>query len=403
MQQKMLKEVSGDIKSDMKLTADTDWLLKGVVKVHSGATLTIEKGTTVYGDKDSLATLVIKQGAKIDAAGTKDEPIVFTSKQPAGQRASGDWGGLIVLGNAPINTPGGKGIVEGLTTDESYGGNVADDDSGRIQYVRIEFSGILLSPDNEVNGLTLAGVGSKTKVDHVMVKQTLDDCFEFFGGTVNAKYLVCDRNGDDGFDMDKGYVGKLQFLFLQQTPNHAEDDNGLEVDNNDKDHTLTPVTSPTVYNVTLCGQKMNLAKQQYGLLWRRGAKGTLGNLIATGFEAGIDLRDKEYGLTLKSGIFFDNAPEVVAYAEDGTNTDTQKNDDYGFDERKWFNDETSNKQTDPKLGNCFAETPDPLPASEIAGATPPSDGFFSDAKYVGAFKDKGDDWMTGKWVDWSQN
>jgi hypothetical protein len=148
---------------------------------------------------------------------------------------------------------------------------------------------------------------------------------------------------------------------------------------------------------------MDPPKQQCGILWRRGAKGTLGNVIATGFEAGIDMRDKEHGLVLKNGIFFGNAPENVAYAEDGSNTDTQKDDDAAFDERKWFTNETSNKQTDPMLGNCFGDVPDPLPAAEIPGGAAPNDGFFADAKYVGAFRDKSDNWMTGKWIDWAQN
>src|SRR5262249_14388090 len=155
-----------------------DYLLKGIIQVKAGATLTIDPCTKIMGEKVSLGTLVIEPGAKIMAEGKVDQPIVFTSQGEPGDRAAGDWGGLIVLGKAPINVPGGVANVEGILGEGTqYGGNAADDSSGIIKYVRIEFSGVQLSPNNEINGLTLAGVGSKTTIDYVMVHQTLDDCF----------------------------------------------------------------------------------------------------------------------------------------------------------------------------------------------------------------------------------
>ena len=138
-------------------------------------------------------------------------------------KRAGDWGGVVILGNAPVNYPGGKGNIEGILTTASgtqYGGADPEDNSGVLRYIRIEYAGVVLSPDNEVNGLTFGGVGRGTKVDHIQVRQALDDCFEFFGGTVDAHHLICQYNQDDGFDTDNGYSGRLQFLVLQQDPAH---------------------------------------------------------------------------------------------------------------------------------------------------------------------------------------
>ncbi|WP_438014003.1 hypothetical protein WMF18_24115 [Sorangium sp. So ce315] len=396
-------EVIEAIEADTTWSADSCYLMKGTLFVEEGATLTIEPGTTIMGDKESLATLVVMPGAKINARGTADRPIVFTSQSPKGERAAGDWGGVMLLGNAPVNVPGGKAEVEGIVGVE-YGGDVEDDDSGVLEYVRIEFSGILLSQDNEVNGLTLAGVGSRTTVDHVMVHHTLDDCFEFFGGTVNAKHLLCAQNGDDAFDWDLGYVGKLQFLALQQDPTVADETNGFEGDNDAEGSGNTPVSEPTIYNVTLCGKNKDVDKQQYGMLLRRGTKAQLFNAIVTGFEAGLDLRNESTEVELASSIFFGNVVANIAYEETDTNKSTEStlddDDDGGLDEVAWFEGEATNSVEDPQLADCFAATPDFRPAATLTenAATPPDDGFFDpEATYIGAFK-ADDTWATGAWV-----
>lgn len=398
-------EISGAITEDMALSADESYVLIGIVTVEDGATLTIPAGTTIFGDKATTGTLVVKQGGRIDAQGTKDEPIVFTSQLPAGQRAAGDWGGVILLGRAPINEAGGSASIEGLTTDETYGGTDAADSSGILRYVRIEFSGIEISPDNEINGLTMGGVGNGTTIDHVQVRHTLDDCFEFFGGTVNASHLVCYRNADDAFDFDEGYVGNLQFLFAQAKPGEPSDANGFESDNDSTTPTVTPRTNPTIYNVTLCGQNGDSADQQYGFLFRRGFMATIGNAIVSGWEAGVDVRDApDTDVTISSSVFFGNTVNNIAYAEDGSNEDTEEDDDGGLDEVDWFNSATGTSVADPGLADCFAATPDPRPAAEIAGETPAGDAFFdTSATHVGAFKDATDDWMTGEWVSWTAN
>lgn len=383
--------LSGEINSDTTLTADKCWLLKGIVMVNAPAKLTIEPGTTVMGEQASLGTLVVEPGAQLLADGAADLPIVFTSEKEPGSRAPGDWGGVILLGKAPINVPGGTAVVEGITGDGTmYGGDDASDNSGVLRYVRIEFSGVQLSANNEVNGLTLAGVGDGTTVEYVMVHDTLDDCFEFFGGTVNAKHLVCAFNQDDGFDWDFGYAGKLQFLALAQDPLFEDDTNGFEGDNDANASTNEPISSPTIYNATLCGKNAPIdgPKKQMGMLLRRSTKGTIRNTIVTGFEWCADLRDPATAPVLESSICFGNTLLNVGEQQ----------------EIDWFMAGAKNAETDPKIGGCFAAKPDWTPEATLTenAATPPNDGFFdAGANYIGAFA-VGENWAKGKWVSFDR-
>jgi hypothetical protein len=406
---KPVEDFEGPVTADRALTADKDWLMKGLVYVEPGATLTIEPGTKIMGEKASLGTLVVKPGARIVADGTADAPIVFTSQAEPGDRAAGDWGGVVILGRAPINVPEGSAEIEGIIDPgggTNYGGDAPTESSGTIRYVRIEFSGIEISTDNEINGLTFGGVGSGTIVDYVQVRSTLDDCFEFFGGTVNAKHLVCTYNQDDGFDWDFGWTGKLQFVALQQDPSVADDTNGFEGDN-DADASLNaPLSEPTIYNATLCGKNTDVDKQQYGMLLRRSTRAHIKNTIVTGFEAGVDVRDATTDVDLTHSIFFGNVVHNVAYAEDASNDSTEKDDDAAFDERAWFLAGTGNLETDPGLPGCFTPgAPNFLPAVTLGdgAATPPNDGFFdASATYIGAFKSD-DTWATGAWLAYEPN
>ena len=406
------EELAGDLTESQTLTSDRTWILNGPVHVKAGATLTIEAGTTIKGTKSpAVGLLVIEPGAKIEAVGTADAPIVFTSLAEPGDRTAGDWGGVVVLGKAPINVPGGTANVEGIEVSPAttYGGSDPADSSGTLRYVRIEFSGSELSPDNEINGLTFAGVGSGTAVDHIMVHQTLDDCFELFGGTVDAKYLVCANNGDDGFDWDFGYQGRLQFLALRQDPNIADDANGFEGDNDGDGSTNAPISEPTIYNVTLCGKGADLDKQQYGMLLRRSTKAHVANAIVTGFEAGLDVRNADTDVSVKTSVFFGNVVANVAYDETITDEAMKGlptyDDDGGFDEVAEVMDPTNgNFEMDPGLDGCWADVIDFTPAATIPGGTaPPDDGFFDPtATFIGAFE-AGDDWTAGAWVSFAVN
>jgi hypothetical protein len=333
----------------------------------------------------------VQPGARLIADGKRDAPIVFTSARPRAERAPGDWGGLILLGRAPTNaqTP----VIEGIVQGGDYGGTDEEDSSGVLRFVRIEYSGTRLGPNNEINGLTLGGVGRKTLIDFVQVRQTTDDCFEFFGGTVDARHLVCQGNGDDGFDFDNGYRGRLQFLVSQQDPAVADETNGIEGDNDSQGSARTPVSEPTIFNATLCGR-------------RRSARAHIHNVLAMGFEAGLDVRDARTQLELTHTWFWGNHARPVAYEENGSNITTQQDDDMGLDEARWFLDgDRNNAVQDPMLGDCFErERLDVRPSLPLDRSTrrPPDDGFFdSQATYLGAFRDRGDDWATGAWAVWS--
>lgn len=258
-----VKEVTleGNITSDMTLNAVDKNYMKGFVYVKSGATLTIEAGSVIKGVSvaagEKAASLIIEPGAKIIAEGTADKPIVFTSDKPAGQRVTGDWGGLIICGNARVNRvnrptiEGGPNTEYGNTTSDEFNG----ESSGILKYVRIEFAGYPLEPDKEINGLTFGGVGSGTQVEFVQVSYSNDDSYEWFGGTVNAKHLIAYKGWDDDFDTDYGYTGNLQFLLSVRDKNIADtsDSNGFESDNDGDGSSNTPFTRPVFSNVTLVG------------------------------------------------------------------------------------------------------------------------------------------------------
>ncbi len=255
------KEVSSAITTSTTWTADNQYILKGNIYVQSGAELTIEPGTVIFGDKVTKGALIVSRGAKIHATGTATAPIVFTSSAPTGFRNYGDWGGVVILGKAQNNQSENQQIegISAPTGDNGlYGGTADDDNSGEFQYVRIEFAGIALSTDNELNGLTMGSVGSATKIDHVQVSYSGDDSFEWFGGKVNATHLIAYRGWDDDFDTDFGYSGYNQFLVAFRDPNIADKSgsNGFESDNNAQGDTKTPLTSATFANVTFFGPYM---------------------------------------------------------------------------------------------------------------------------------------------------
>ncbi|MDD2799633.1 MAG: hypothetical protein PHV20_13665 [Bacteroidales bacterium] len=256
-----VNEVSGEITTNTTWSKSDTVLLKGFVYVTSGATLTIEAGTIVKGDKATKGTLIIERGAKIMAEGTASNPIVFTSAQPKGQRDYGDWGGLVICGKAKVNATAGQAQVEGGPRS-LYGGQDDADNSGIIKYVRIEFCGYPLELNKEINGLTLGGVGSATTIDYVQVSYSGDDSYEWFGGTVNCRHLIAYKGWDDEFDTDFGYTGKLQYLLGIRDPQHADTSasNGFESDNDGTGSTNPPITAATFSNVTLIGPFTGISK-----------------------------------------------------------------------------------------------------------------------------------------------
>jgi len=299
-------EVKGDIKTNTTWTADKIYQLKGYVYVTDGATLTIEPGTIIKGDKATKATLVITRGSKINATGTVDKPIVFTSGVDAGARREGDWGGLILLGKAPHNKGINNKIEGGLTPtaggDEAkyiqFGGTDAADNSGTLKYVRVEYAGIPFSIDNEINGITFGAVGSGTTVEYVEVYRSGDDAFEWFGGSVNAKHILAIGTWDDDFDTDNGYSGKIQFALAQRFPLVADQSgsNGFESDNDPNGTNDAPQTSATFSNITVVGPLSSATTNingfyQHAAQIRRNSSISTFNSIFTGFPDGIYIDD----------------------------------------------------------------------------------------------------------------
>lgn len=288
--------LEGDITTNTTLDATKVYLLKGFVYVKNGATLTIPAGTVIRGDKVSKATLIITKGAKLNANGESGKPVVFTSNQSAGDRDYGDWGGIIVLGKATMNATGGTGTIEGgvnnSSNDGEYGGNDDADNSGSITFVRVEFPGIAFQPNNEINGVTLGGVGTGTTIHHLQVSYSGDDAIEWFGGAVNCKYLITYRTFDDDYDCDAGYHGNVQFGFTLRDPNIADasGSNGFEIDNDGSGSANTPITAPTFSNITLLGPKAtnstfdNLYKR--AAHHRRNSQLSIFNSVLVGYPIG---------------------------------------------------------------------------------------------------------------------
>jgi hypothetical protein len=312
--------VSGDITTNTTWTADKIYNLRGFVYVTNGATLTIEPGTIIKGDKSSKSTLVITRGAKINAVGTADKPIVFTSGVTAGGRSSGDWGGIILLGKAPINPTAGVASIEGGLDAKGdaakyiqYGGTDGNDNSGVIKYVRIEYAGIPFTPDNEINGLTLGGVGAGTTLDYIEVYRSGDDAFEWFGGNVNAKHLLAIGSVDDDFDTDFGFSGKIQFGLSQRAQVVADfsGSNGFESDNDGAGSNNAPQTSAMFSNMTIVGPMLaaNLTNNNT-------------SNINANFQHAIQIR-RNSSISAVNSLFL-NYTEGVYY-DDGTGTAASSN------------------------------------------------------------------------------
>lgn len=291
--------LQGNITQNTVLNANTHYILKGQVYVKNNATLTIPAGTTIYAEKNDTAekktVLVVTRGAKIFINGTADQPVVFTSN--AAVKAQGDWGALVILGSAPTNVTQGNAMGLPVSADTQYGGTNSADNSGSITYLRIEYAGGINPPAEDewivdkVAGLSLNGVGSGTKIDNVMVEHSNDDGFQFVGGTVNATHLIGYNNGDDDFDIDLGYTGKLQFLisYRTQASSQALRANGIESYTDQVPTTNPPISRPVISNVTIIGPqgdetvKSNLNQAVY---IRKGTEFALRNSIIAEYPQG---------------------------------------------------------------------------------------------------------------------
>ncbi len=271
---------SSSITGNVVLVKTTKYLMKGFNYVRDGGSITIPAGTVIIGAFDSKGTLIIERGGKIFANGTVDAPVIFTSQKPIGQRAAGDWGGVIILGRATINTSTGASTAEiegfGPGLGPVYGGNDDNDNSGIFRFVRIEFPGVNLTgiSGNEINGLTMGGVGRGTVIEYVQVSYSGDDSFEWFGGTVNCNHLIAYKGLDDDWDCDNGFRGRVQYGLSVRDKDLADisSSNGFEIDNNNNtpSNTNGPRTRPFFSNMTVVGP-FETTSTPVNSLYQRGA------------------------------------------------------------------------------------------------------------------------------------
>jgi hypothetical protein len=391
-----LCNITGTITEDLTLANDgTIFQLQGPVFVGddtSETVLTIEPGVTVVADPATTETtfLTVRRNAKLMAEGTKDAPVVFTPAAEEGTRQRGMWGGLIINGNAPLNT-GSEAEGEGNTG--KYGGDDPDDSSGTLKYVRVEFAGDLITSENELNGIAFQGVGRGTVIDYVQVHMNSDDGVEFFGGTAEAKHLVLTGIGDDSIDWADGWQGKIQFAVVEQYDDKA--DRGIEADNVSDNPDATPRSQPTLSNITLIGGD----EGDTGVLIRRGSAGNFYNFIVTDFaSACIDLDDPA---TYESGWDasaddYSGELTMVNSIIDGCATAFDEDDegdganDEPFTVQEWFEAQAGNQQTDPELDGYTPQSGSPAMADSVQ---PEGDSFFEQVDFIGGVGSE--DWTAG--------
>lgn len=412
----------------LTLTSDIEWRLEGGVFIgddENDFTLEIEPGTTIYGDSATDGFLVIQRGAKIDAQGTANDPIVFTSAQAEGSRGRGDWGGLIINGRsttnvcddtADCNIPGEAGSGE-------YGGGDEADNSGILEYVRVEFAGTLVNETNELNGIAFQGVGSGTQVSYIEVLQNADDCVEFFGGTVEADHVVAIGCGDDHVDWTDGWRGALDHVVIALWGDSG--DNGIEADNNGDANDALPRSAPEIANITIVGGQGASGPADTtdaGMLLREGTGATISKALVLGFGEGcVDLdHDATFmnawdastqmltgGLTIEDSMFWcpdgaagvDEIPEFPSDEDDAaTDPDGDAGTDDGYPTVEDFVlvHNTNNVVSDPMLEDPYTESaPNFAPAAGSPALT------HAGGSYIGAF-DGTTNWLDG-WTSFSAN
>ncbi|MBK8492869.1 MAG: hypothetical protein IPL49_18780 [Saprospirales bacterium] len=394
-------------------TKDNAYVLNGLVFVNEGQTLTIEAGTIIKGKSgqgENAAALIVARGARIIAEGTAADPIIFTSeadpvfRKPDGSYCSGGglsastrglWGGLIVLGKAGLNSTPGETAIEGIPTTEPrglYGGSDDADNSGSLKYISIRHGGTDIGAGNEINGLSLGGVGSGTTIDYVEVFANADDGFEYFGGTVQTKHLVSAFCGDDGMDYDEGWRGKGQFWFVFQD-NDA--DRGGEHDGGTNPEDGMPYATPVIYNASYRGS--GSANGKRAVTFRDNAGGEYHNSIFWSYGRGVDIEYLEgqcsynqWGdgsLKFEHNVLYDIAgSEFVIRAESGTLPATAQTDADAY-----FADKGNKIATDAPVDSNYG----PINDAVSGPFSTTTDAFFTNTTYKGAFAPGVDRWTKG--------
>ncbi len=398
----------GEGTGTMTMSNDTTYILDGLVFVNEGQTLTIEEGTVIKGNAgagEQSSALVVARGGTINATGTAANPIIFTSvtdqtfSSPSGvvstnnldASISGLWGGVIILGNASLNSTPGFSAIEGISTNEArglYGGDDDNDNSGIFRYVSIRHGGTDIGGGNEINGLTMGGVGSGTTIEYVEVFGNRDDGFEWFGGTVNTKYLVSAYNQDDAFDYDEGWRGKNQFWLAYQ---RISSDRGGEHDGGIEPETGTPYATPTIANASYFGRGIDAGKR--AVTFRDNAGGHYYNSIFANYAKGIDIeylggddvedsfdRLQDGDLSFENNLLFNIGGSAFNVAA-GSDNITVPMDAQDF-ASVYFSNNGNTSVTDPMFASD--EITPMSGGAATANLRDNDDSFFTDVNYKGA-------------------
>lgn len=421
------------ISSNMFLDSTRTWIVNGPTFVTNGARLTIQRGTFVKGRKTSTSGnpsfLLITKGAKLSANGTRFSPIVFTSDQAACNRAPGDWGGVVILGNGLTNVATTT-VIEGIAASYipsspflsypasiQYGG-ASETDAANVDTlanVRIEFAGDILEANNELNGLTLGAVGSASILDNVQVSWGADDAFEFFGGAVNGRNLISYGNNDDDFDFDQGYQGSIQFAVGLKlpciNPPYSSNPNGIECNNVTSPVTTinTRKTKPILANFTLLGTSAGPGPTAgTGVVFRAAADFTMVNSLIGGFATGANTTGCGTDTVASHNyVHAFTTPIVSTFGTNGTSTNASAN--------------AALRLSNPFLISCACTTsqiPDfryvnlpgvpavsgslsPAPSVLHPGGVFPAAGSMVETTYIGAFPSTaGTRWDLPRWVSY---
>ncbi|HSX61569.1 MAG TPA: hypothetical protein VLF18_15315 [Tahibacter sp.] len=392
-------QITGTIGTNMTLTNETTWVLKGLVKVGSDNSarvkLNIEPGTLITGSGQAADYLYVEPGSQIFAQGLPHAPIIFTSPADGvGTTAPkpGDWGGVVVSGNAPNNKCAAAPFDCRSEFDPTlrYGGNNAHESSGVIQYVQSRYAGYIFQTGREVNSFTFQSVGDGTVVDHVQAFRGKDDGFEFFGGNVNVKYAIVTEAGDDGLDWDEGYNGNIQYVLLQHGAGLGED-NGIEASNQNANQDATPRAMPTVSNLTFIGN----GNGGYGVYLKEGTGGRIKNSVITGFKNGC--------VYLTNGPTWTSAGTPTALSGNLTmdhnlvscTTNFNQGSGSPWTTEAFYNAQSGNKVGEPLLQGFLPKAGSPL----LDGGASATSVWFAPVSYIGAFRDANDDWTRG----WAYN
>ncbi|MGB3726629.1 MAG: hypothetical protein WA981_12740 [Glaciecola sp.] len=406
-------EVSGRVTSNLRLTAGNHYALSGAVFIGGdntdSATLTVDPGVIVYGASGD-DYLVVSRGSSIVADGTASSPITFTSRQHVAggavdglaDGAAGQWGGMIILGNGYSTKCPETGTcslqVEGAQEGAVFGGDDNTDSSGTLRYVRVMHGGFEVAPDNELNGITFGGVGSGTTVEYLQVHKNADDGVEFFGGAVNARYVVLTGIQDDSVDWDNGYTGKMQFVLVKHADDNTDANRGIEGDGDGG--TGTAFSNPMLANMTIIGNTFVGDDSSEGVLLRDQTNAQLYNFVVTGPDAmgecfEVDLTD-DADTVLLANMDGTNTPQMTFESSVIACNEAVKNSSgSAFDTAAWFAAETGSSvstagQAGVLNGIYTIDTTTPTDVSAV-------DDYFMAVDFIGAVKDADNNWT----ADWT--